>query len=75
MGRVTTSRVEEGQRVKKGQFLLEIDPRNLRTRLQSGEASLAGAALHGWSSCGSRSKRAKANLKAAQDTFRRQQQL
>jgi HlyD family secretion protein len=42
-GRVTELAVEEGQRVKKGQFLLQIDPRNLRTRVQSGEASLAAA--------------------------------
>jgi HlyD family secretion protein len=42
-GRVTELAVEEGQRVTKGQFLLQIDPRNLRTRVQSGEASLAAA--------------------------------
>ena len=29
MGRVTNLAVEEGERVKKGQFLLQIDPRNL----------------------------------------------
>src|SRR5688500_6651877 len=40
MGRVTTLAVNEGQPVTKGQFLLEIDPRNVRTRVESGEASL-----------------------------------
>ena len=30
MGRVTDLAVEEGDRVTKGQFLLQIDPRNLR---------------------------------------------
>jgi HlyD family secretion protein len=40
MGRVTNLAVSEGERVTKGQFLLEIDPRNLRTRVESGEASL-----------------------------------
>ena len=43
MGRVTGLAVNEGDRVTKGQFLLEIDPRNLRTRVESGEASLPGA--------------------------------
>ena len=32
MGRVTDLAVDEGDRVTKGQFLLQIDPRNLRTR-------------------------------------------
>ncbi|HMF58930.1 MAG TPA: biotin/lipoyl-binding protein, partial [Vicinamibacterales bacterium] len=30
MGRVTDLAVDEGVRVKKGQFLLQIDPRNLK---------------------------------------------
>ena len=34
MGRVTDLAVEEGDRVTKGQFLLQIDPRNLRTAVQ-----------------------------------------
>ncbi len=32
--------VEEGDRVKLGQFLLQVDPRNVRSRLQVSEASL-----------------------------------
>lgn len=43
MGRVTNLAVNEGDRVKTGQFLLQIDPRNLRTRVESGEASLQAA--------------------------------
>src|SRR5215208_6804751 len=39
MGRVTRLAVEEGQRVRKDQFLLEIDPRQLEGQVQRGEAS------------------------------------
>src|SRR5215467_11788375 len=42
-GRVTRLAVEEGQRVKAGQFLLEIDPRSLSGQLQRGDASVAAA--------------------------------
>jgi len=43
MGKVTRLAVEEGQRVKAGQFLLEIDPRSLSGQLERGEASIAAA--------------------------------
>ena len=42
-GRVTRLAVEEGQRVKAGEFLLEIDPRSLEGQLQRGQASVAAA--------------------------------
>jgi HlyD family secretion protein len=42
-GRVVDLAVNEGQRVSKGQFLLQIDPRSLRTRVDSGTASLTAA--------------------------------
>jgi HlyD family secretion protein len=42
-GRVVTLAVNEGDRVKKGQFLLQIDPKSLRTRVDSGTASLQAA--------------------------------
>ena len=42
-GKVTRVAVEEGQRVKAGQFLLEIDPRSLDSQLARGEASVAAA--------------------------------
>jgi HlyD family secretion protein len=43
MGKVTNLEVVEGQTVKKGQLLLQIDPRNLETAVQNREASLATA--------------------------------
>src|SRR5215218_3690207 len=42
-GRVTRLAVEEGERVKAGQFLLEIDPRSLEGQMQRGEAGVAAA--------------------------------
>jgi HlyD family secretion protein len=41
MGRVTKLSVEEGDRVKAGQFLLEIDPRSARTAVERSEAGLS----------------------------------
>lgn len=74
MGRVTGLAVNEGDRVTKGQFLLEIDPRNLRTRVQSGEASLQAS--------GSQAEQlrlsieaGRISLKAAQDNYNRQVEL
>jgi len=43
MGRVTRLAVEEGQRVRAGQFLMEIDPKSLEGQLERGEASVAAA--------------------------------
>jgi HlyD family secretion protein len=74
MGRVVDLRVEEGQRVKKGDFLLQIDPRNLTTAFNQTSASLAASrstmeqlrvALDG----------TKSSLKQAQENLTRQQQL
>jgi HlyD family secretion protein len=74
MGRVTNLAIEEGQRVTKGQFLLQIDPRNLSSAVNQTEASLA-AARSQMEQLRVQSDSAKAALKTAQDNFTRQQQL
>ena len=73
-GRVTELAVEEGDRVKQGQFLLQIDPRNLRTRVQSGEASL-GAARSQLEQMRLSLESAKTALKQAEDAYKRQENL
>src|SRR5215212_7436669 len=42
-GRVVDLAVNEGDPVTKGQFLLQIDPRNLRTRVDNSTSSLQAA--------------------------------
>src|SRR5579864_7013304 len=42
-GRVVDLAVNEGDRVRKDQFLLQIDPKSLKTRVDSGAASLEAA--------------------------------
>jgi HlyD family secretion protein len=42
-GRVVNLAVNEGDRIKKGQLLLQIDPKSLRTRVDSNTASLGAA--------------------------------
>jgi HlyD family secretion protein len=74
MGRVTNLAVEEGQRVQKGQFLLQIDPRNLASQYNQVEASLA-AARSQMEQMRVSSESSKAALKLAQDNLTRQQQL
>jgi len=74
MGRVTDLRVEEGQRVAKGQFLLQIDPRNLTTAYNQTQASLA-AARSQMEGLRVSVDSQKAALKQAQDGYARQQQL
>lgn len=43
MGRVTRLAVEEGQRVSRGEFLLQIDPQLLSSAVQQGQAGLQAA--------------------------------
>ncbi|HSP90457.1 MAG TPA: efflux RND transporter periplasmic adaptor subunit, partial [Vicinamibacterales bacterium] len=74
MGRVTRLAVEEGDRVKEGQFLLEIDPRSLRTQVERGEAGLS-AQRTAVSQARVQLESAKSSLKLAQDTYKRQQDL
>ena len=47
MGRVTDLAVDEGYRVKKGQFLLQIDPRNLKTRRPADGSVARGCPVQG----------------------------
>jgi HlyD family secretion protein len=42
-GRVVDLAVNEGDRIKKGQFLLQIDPKSLRTRVEGNAASMQSA--------------------------------
>ena len=74
MGRVTGLAVNEGDRVTKGQFLLEIDPRNLRTRVQSGEASLR-ASISQLEQTRLSLENARLSLKLAEDNYNRQREL
>jgi HlyD family secretion protein len=74
MGRVTRLGVQEGDRVKAGQFLLEIDPNALRGTVQRGEASVAGARA-GLEQARVNVETARANLSLARDQLKRQRDL
>ena len=73
-GRVVDLAVNEGDRVKKGQFLLQIDPRSLRTRVDSGAASL-GAAEASLEQTRQAVQTARVQLDQAQKNLARQQEL
>jgi HlyD family secretion protein len=73
-GRVTRIAVEEGQRVKTGQFLLEIDPKQLEGQLQRGEASVA-AAQSSLASARTSVEQGRANLELARQNLKRQEDL
>jgi len=74
MGRVTRLAVEEGDRVKAGQFLLQIDPNILRGSVQRGEAAVAGA-RSGLEQARVGVATAEANLSLARDQVKRQREL
>jgi HlyD family secretion protein len=74
MGRVTRLAVDEGQRVKAGQFLLEIDPKSLQGQLERGEATVV-AAKFDLERSRTAAEQAKANLDLAKTSLGRQQQL
>jgi HlyD family secretion protein len=73
-GRVVNLAVNEGDRIKRGQFLLQIDPKNLRTRVDSGEASLqvASASLEQMHQS---VETARVQLEQARQNLKRQQDL
>jgi HlyD family secretion protein len=74
MGRVTRLAVEEGERVKTGQFLLEIDPRQLEGQLQRGVAGVAAAESRLRQSRTS-VEQARVTLSLARQNLKRQQDL
>jgi HlyD family secretion protein len=74
MGKVVGLAVNEGDIVKQGQFLLQIDPRNLQTAVNSRQASLE-AAKSSLVEMRKNIDNAKTNLKMAQDNLQRQQEL
>jgi HlyD family secretion protein len=73
-GRVVDLAVNEGDRVALGQFLMQIDPRTLRTRVESGQAALQAnqAALE---QARQAVETARVQLTVAQQTYKRQQEL
>jgi len=73
-GRVVNLAVNEGDRVKGGQFLLQIDPKSLRSRVDSGSASLQ-AAEQSLEQMRQAIETAKAQLQQTQQTLARQQDL
>jgi HlyD family secretion protein len=74
MGRVTTLAVNEGDRVKQGQFLMQIDPRNLRSRVESGEASMQASASQ-LEQARVQIESSRTALLLAQENVRRQREL
>src|SRR5262252_1466533 len=73
-GRVVNLAVNEGDRIKKGQFLLQIDPKSLSTRVASGNASLA-VAEQSLEQMRQAIETAKVQLQQAQQTLARQRNL
>jgi HlyD family secretion protein len=74
MGRVTRVAVREGDKVTRGQFLLQIDARTLQTAVQRSEAVVL-AARSGLESAHVAVETAQANLDRAQRDLKRQQEL
>ena len=73
-GKVVKLSVDEGDRVKTGQFLLQIDPRAVRSRLQISEASLEGQRI-ALQQARLSLENAKVNQKLADDELARQNRL
>ena len=74
MGRVVDLAVEEGQTVKRGQFLLQIDPRNLQTRVEGNEAGVRAAEAQ-MAQMQVALESSRAAQKLATDTLERQREL
>lgn len=74
VGRVVNLAVNEGDRVKKGQFLLQIDPKTLRSRVDNGAASLK-AAEGSLEQMKQAVETGRAQLELARQNLKRQQEL
>lgn len=66
-GRITRIAVKEGENVREGQFLLQIDPQQFSAQVTRAEAALANARAG--------LAQSRANLLQAQRNFERQQQI
>ena len=73
-GRVVNLAVNEGDRVRIGQFLLQIDPKSLKSRVDSGVASLEAAEVT-LDQMKQAIETARVQVEQAQQTFKRQQDL
>ena len=73
-GRVVNLAVNEGDRIRKGQFLLQIDPKSLSSRVDSGNASLR-AAEQSLDQMRQSIETAKVQLQQAQQNLKRQRDL
>ncbi|HPW22024.1 MAG TPA: efflux RND transporter periplasmic adaptor subunit [Vicinamibacterales bacterium] len=74
MGRVTRLAVKEGDRVQRGQFLVEIDPRSLRSQVERGDAALSAQRV-AVAQARTQLESAKTQLALARETLKRQQGL
>jgi HlyD family secretion protein len=74
VGRVINLAVNEGDRVKEGQFLLQIDPKTLRTRVDNGNASVKAAEVT-LDQMDQSVETGKAQLELTRQNLKRQQEL
>jgi HlyD family secretion protein len=74
VGRVVNLAVNEGDRIKKGQFLLQIDPKPLRSRVENGTASLKAAETT-LEQMKQAVETGRAQLELARQNLKRQQEL
>jgi HlyD family secretion protein len=73
-GRVVNLAVDEGYRVTKGQFLLQIDPKSLRSRVDNESASVKAAEVS-LEQMHQSSETARVQLELARQNLKRQQDL
>jgi HlyD family secretion protein len=74
MGKVVALEVREGDVVRQGQMLLQIDAKNLENQVQNREASLASAQLQ-LEQTKAQIVNSKMTLREAEENFRRQEQM